>query len=171
MRKWVKKITEDIAHGTILDKDATMCQYLMAEHFVKSILGHQCQTQKKDIRKIAAVIFRHLTSLNRCITNIQNDDRATQQLRFLADIVACWIAEILIEVAETHKETLEEYFEKRQMKMIEVNDQINSENEDWHQIDQEEDKEKIDRNIEDKVREQDIEIKQLDEEMQNEDKT
>lgn len=168
----MKKITGDIAHGTMLDKDATMCQYLMAEHFVKSILGHQCQTQKKDIRKIAAVIFRHLTSLNRYITNVQNDDRATQQLRFLADIVACWIAEILIEVAETHKETLEEYFEKRQMKMIEVNDQINSENEDWKigQIDQEKDREKIDRDIEDKIREQDIETKQLDE-LQNEDKT
>jgi len=159
MRKWEKKITKDITYATMLDKDATMCQYLMAEHFIKSILEHQCQTPKKDIRKIAAVIFRHLTSLNRYITNVQNGDRTTQQLRFLADIVACWIAEILIEVAEIHKETLEEYFNKRQMKMIEVNDQINSENEDWKQIDQEKDREKKDENIEDKAREQDIETK------------
>ncbi|XP_025267276.1 uncharacterized protein LOC112638909 [Camponotus floridanus] len=159
MKKWKKKITEDITYATMLDKDATMCQYLIAEHFIKSILGHQCQTPKKDICKIATVIFRHLTSLNRYITNVQNGDRTTQQLRFLADIVACWIAEILIEVAEIHKETLEEYFNKRQMKMIEVNDQINSENEDWQQIDQEKDREEKDENIEDKAREQDIETK------------
>lgn len=159
MKKWGKKITEDITYATMLDKDATICQYLIAEHFIKSILGHQCQTPKKDICKIATVIFRHLTSLNRYITNVQNGDRTTQQLRFLADIVACWIAEILIEVAEIHTETLEEYFNKRQMKMIEVNDQINSENEDWKQIDQEKDREKEDENIEDKAREQDIETK------------
>lgn len=132
MRKWMKEITEDIAHATELNRDVTMCQYLMAEHFVKSILGHQCETQKKDIREIAVVIFRRLTSLDRYMTDVQNGDRATQQLRFLADIVACWIAEIIIEVAEIHKETLEEYCKKRQLKMIEVNadNQINSEN-DW----------------------------------------
>ncbi|CAL1683156.1 unnamed protein product [Lasius platythorax] len=146
MRKLVKEITEDIAHATMLDRDATMCQYLMAEHFVKSILGHQhCETRKKDIREITAVILRRLTSLDGYTTDAQNGDRATQQLRFLADIVACWIAEILIEVAEVHKETLEEYCKKRQMKMIEVNDdnQTNSKSEDWKQIDQEEDREKM----------------------------
>ncbi|XP_050459369.1 uncharacterized protein LOC126855602 isoform X1 [Cataglyphis hispanica] len=125
MKKWVKEITEDITHATMLNKDATICPYLMAEHFVKSILGHQCETRQKDIREIAAVIFKRLISLDKYTTDVQNDDRATQQLRFLANIVACWIAEILIEVAEIHKETLEEYFKKREMKMIEVNDESN----------------------------------------------
>ncbi|XP_070154844.1 uncharacterized protein [Polyergus mexicanus] len=142
MKKWVKDITEDITH-TMLNRDATMCQYLMAEHFVKSILGHQCET-RKDIREIAAVIFKHLISLDKYTTDVRNGDRAMQQLHFLANVVACWIAEILIEVAEVHKETLEEYFKKRQMKMIEMNDdnQINIENKNWKQIDQEENKEK-----------------------------
>lgn len=143
IKKWVKEITEDITHTTMLDRDATMCQYLMAEHFVKSILGHQCET-RKDIREIAAVIFKHLISFDKYTTDVRNGDRAMQQLRFLANIVACWIAEILIEVAEIHKETLEEYLKKRQMKMIEMNDdnRINSENKNWKQIDQKEDKEK-----------------------------
>lgn len=136
MKKWVKEITEDIAHASTLDRDATMCQYLMAEHFVKSILGHRCEMRKKEIREIAKVILKRLTSLDRYTTDVQNGDRATQQLRFLADIVACWIAEILIEVGETRKGALEEYFEKRQMKMIEVNDdeQMNNEDEEWQQI-------------------------------------
>ncbi|XP_072761982.1 uncharacterized protein [Anoplolepis gracilipes] len=167
MKKWVKEITEDIAHTTMLDKDATMCQYLMAAHFVKSILRHQCELQKKDIHEIAAVIFKRLTSLDGYTTDVQNGDRATQQMRFLANIVACWIAEILIEVAEIHEETLEEYLKKRQMKMIEVNDNnLNSENEDWKQIDQEKDKKEKEQ-IENKSKEQE-KIKQLNDEVKTE---
>lgn len=142
MKKLMKEITED-AHTPMLDRDATMCQYLMAEHFVKSILGYHCRTQKKDIRDITTVILRHLTSLDKYAIDAQNGDRATQQLRILADIIACWIADILNEVAEVHKGTLEDYFKKRQMKMIEVNDdvQLNNKNEDWKQIDQEKSRE------------------------------
>lgn len=111
----------DEAEVTTLDKDATMCQYLMAECFVKSILGYQCQSQKKDICEIAEVVLKRLMSVDG-YTAVQNDNRAMQQLRLLADMVACWIAELLMEVAETRKEALEEYCEKRQMKMMEVND-------------------------------------------------
>ncbi|XP_029169906.1 probable calcium-binding protein CML12 isoform X2 [Nylanderia fulva] len=117
MKKLMKEITED---ATMLDRDATMCQYLMAEHFVKSILGHRCQTRKKDIDEITTVILKRLTSLDRYTMDAQNGDRATQQLRFLADIIACWITDILNEVAQVHKGTLEDYFKKRQMKMIEA---------------------------------------------------
>lgn len=105
----------------MFDKDATMCQYLMAECFVKSILGYQCQSQKKDICEIAEVVLKRLMSVDG-YTAVQNDNRAMQQLRLLADMVACWIAELLMEVAETRKEALEEYCEKREMKMMEVND-------------------------------------------------
>lgn len=123
MKKWEKKIAkvDEAVEVTTLDRDATMCQYLMAECFVKSILGYQCQSQKKDICEIAEVVLKRLMSVDGYAA-VQNDSRAMQQLRLLADMVACWIAELLMEVAETRKEALEEYFEKRQMKMMEVND-------------------------------------------------
>lgn len=123
MKKWEKKIAkvDEAVEMTTLDRDATMCQYLMAECFVKSILGYQCQSQKKDICEIAEVVLKRLMSVDG-YTAVQNDNRAMQQLRLLADMVACWIAELLMEVAETRKEALEEYCEKRQMKMMEVND-------------------------------------------------
>lgn len=112
---------EDTPKATTFDKDATMCQYLIAECFVKSILGYQCQSQKKDIRDIAQVILKRLTSLDNYV-DARSDDRTTQQLHLLADVVACWIAEVLIEVADTRKEALKEYCEKRQIKMLEVDD-------------------------------------------------
>ncbi|RLU14894.1 hypothetical protein DMN91_012781 [Ooceraea biroi] len=123
VKKWERKIAKlDGTEATsTLEKDATMCQYLIAECFVRSILGYQCQSQKKDVREIAQVILKRLTSLDG-YTDTRSDDRATQQLRLLADIVACWIAEVLMEVAETRKEALEEYREKRRMKMMEADD-------------------------------------------------
>lgn len=135
MKKWEKKIAkvDEAVEVTTLDRDATMCQYLMAECFVKSILGYQCQSQKKDICEIAEVVLKRLMSVDG-YTAVQNDIRAMQQLRLLADMVACWIAELLMEVAETRKEALKEYCEKRQMKMMEVNnndDEINSKAVHW----------------------------------------
>lgn len=122
---------------TILDRDAAICQYLMAKHFVKSILEYQCCTPKKDIREIADVIIRRLMSYE-AYADARNDDRAQQQLRLLADVVACWIAEILVEVASTRKHILEEYCKKRKMKMeMEMDDdddEANDETQDWKQI-------------------------------------
>lgn len=140
MKKWEKKIAkvDEAVKVTTLDRDATMCQYLMAECFVKSILGYQCQSQKKDICEIAEVVLKRLMSVDG-YTAVQNDSRAMQQLRLLADMVACWIAELLMEVAETRKEAIEEYCEKRQMKMMEVtdndDDEINSKDVRWKQKD------------------------------------
>jgi len=139
MKKWEKKIAK-VIEATAFERDATICQYLIAECFVKSILGYQCQSQRKDIQDIAQVVLKRLTIIdNTDIIKTQNDDRIAQQMRLLADTVACWIAEILVEVAETRKEDLKEYCEKRQMKMMEVeerdDDQIKDE--DWKEVKEE----------------------------------
>ncbi|XP_012224559.2 RNA-binding protein 25-like [Linepithema humile] len=133
--KWMRKISEDI-EDTTMDRDAAMCQYLIAKRFVKSILEYQCFTPRKDIREIADVIMRRLISYE-AYADTRNDDRATQQLRLLADVVACWIAEILVEVASTRKYSLEEYCRKRKMKMeteMDVDNEVNSKIQDWKQI-------------------------------------
>lgn len=111
---------EDATHVTMLDRDATMCQYLMAERFIKSILEYQHKMQE-GVREISDVIMRRLTSLDE-YADVTNSDRAAQQLRLLADVIACWIIEIYDEVAETHKEMSKQYDKKRQMKRLEVND-------------------------------------------------
>jgi len=69
--------------------------------------------------------------------NAKNDDRATQQLRLLADVVAYWINEIIIEVDKIYRETLKEYSEKRWIRMLEVNDNDNETKiKLWKQIEQ-----------------------------------
>lgn len=145
----MQEISKDIKDTTMLDKDAVMCQYLMAKHFVKSILQYQCCTSKKDIREIADVIERRLMSYE-AYADARNDDRAAQQLRLLADIVACWIAEILVEVASIRKHALAEYCEKRKMKMeIEMNDNnayvVSNETQDWKQMELKKEKERQER--------------------------
>ncbi|KAL6257221.1 hypothetical protein P5V15_012148 [Pogonomyrmex californicus] len=115
------EIAKEIARATILDRDATMCQYLTAELFVRSILGYRRETQKRHVREIADVIMRRLTSLVER-GDVKNGDRATQQLQFLADIVATWMDEVLVEVADMREKTLEEYSETRQMKTMDVDD-------------------------------------------------
>lgn len=123
--KRAKEIVEDTARLTMLDHDSTICQYLMAERFVKSILEYQRETQK-DVREIAKdeiadVLLKRLMSFNE-YTDAKNSDRATQQLRFLADVVASWMNEILVKVFEIRKEALKEYNEKRRMRTLKVND-------------------------------------------------
>ncbi|XP_011636219.1 uncharacterized protein LOC105426618 isoform X2 [Pogonomyrmex barbatus] len=115
------EIAKEIARAPILDRDATMCQYLMAELFVRSILGYRRETQKRHVREIADVIMRRLTSLVER-GDVKNGDRATQQLQLLADTVATWMDEVLVEVADMREKTLEEYSETRQMKTMDVDD-------------------------------------------------
>jgi len=99
-----------------------MCQYLMAERFVKSILEYPREIRKDTyIHTIADVIMKRLIFLDE-YANAKNDDRVTQQLRLLADVVACWMNEIIIEVDKIYRETLKEYSEKRGIRMLEVND-------------------------------------------------
>lgn len=119
-----------------LDGNMAVCQYLLAVNFVKSILERQYQTPRKDIREIARVILKHLTSVDES-TDIQNgDDLPTQQLHLLAEIIACWVAEILVEVAEAHKETLEKYCKKREMKEMEIEDDETDSEEYWEQVEE-----------------------------------
>lgn len=145
-KKRAEEIADYTARATMLDRDATMCQYLMTEHFVKSILKTRRETQKKDIREIADVIMKRLMSLDGYV-DAKNGDRATRQLRLLADVVACWVVEILVEVAETYKEALKEYDKKRQMRMLEVDDdnETNSKTEDWKQTEEMKEKKQQDR--------------------------
>lgn len=127
---------------TTLDRDAALCQYLMAERLVRNILQQRCRTPSKDLREIAQVILRRLGSLDGFTAARNGDDRAAQQLHLLAEIAACWIVEILVEVAEDRKEALEEYCRKKQMKMMEVDedddddddDEADGEIEDWKQV-------------------------------------
>lgn len=123
VEKRAEEIAKDTTYETPLDKDATMCQYLLAKRLVRCILEYNCQTDRKDIRDIAEVILKRLTLPNEPI-DVQNGDRTTQQLRLLADVVACWIADILVEVAKTREEALKKYCEKRRMKMMDVDDYV-----------------------------------------------
>lgn len=154
-RKLEKETTKlDTAHAMTLDKDATMCQYLMAERFVKSILGWQCRTQKKDFREISDIIMNRLMSLDG-YESARDGSRATQQLHILADTIACWIVEILVEVADTRREWLQEYCKKKLMKRIEAedDDETDSEVEIWKQMvqrEQEKRKKKEEETVEDK---------------------
>ncbi|XP_011137770.1 uncharacterized protein LOC105182208 isoform X2 [Harpegnathos saltator] len=123
-KKWAKEIAklDTVQIPSTLDKDMAICQYVLAVNFVKSILERQCQTHRKDLREIARVILKRLMSINEYTNTRNNDDRTTQQLHLLAEIIACWIAEVLVEVAEADKETLEKYYKKREMKETEVDD-------------------------------------------------
>lgn len=155
----MREIAEDTTRATMLDRDATTCQYLMAECFVKSILEYQCEMQE-GIREIADVIMKRLMSLDG-FADVKNGDRATQQLRLLADVIARWITEILDEVAETHKEVLKQYDKKRWMKRLEVIDdnKIKDKLENGKQIDQMKEKE-----IEEEANKEEQKEKESDEE-------
>lgn len=106
-RNQKKKSEEPIPANRQLqfDKDATICQYLMAESFVKSILQWECTIPKEDFQDIAEVVFGRLKQLfNR--NTVDNDERGSQQMRLLADIIAAWIAGILFEVAQSKEDEL-----------------------------------------------------------------
>lgn len=91
-----------------LDKEAVICQYLMAERFVKSILEWKCPIPVEEFQDIATVILRRLSFVLEYTPLGEQEDLKSQQMRLLADIVACWISGVLFEVAEDHKKELEE---------------------------------------------------------------
>lgn len=170
-KKRIEEIAEDTVRTTMLDRDATMCQYLMAERFIKSILESRRKTRKKDIRKIADVIMKRLTSLDE-YADAKNGDRATRQLRLLADMVACWMVEILVEVAEIYKEALKEYDEKRRMIMLEVDDdnETNSKIEDWKQTEKMKEKKQQDRKNDETIQENNLRKEKNEEKQKRENK-
>ncbi|KAL0116593.1 hypothetical protein PUN28_009910 [Cardiocondyla obscurior] len=135
-KEQIEEIVEKNRPAMTMDPDAAMYQYLVAERFVKSILEYQCETQE-SIREIADVIMKRLISIEG-YSDAKNDDRTSQQLRLLADVVSRWITEILEEVIETHGEALNSYKKKRWMKRLEVSEEESEENitENWKQMDQ-----------------------------------
>ncbi|XP_046422384.1 axoneme-associated protein mst101(2)-like [Neodiprion fabricii] len=91
-----------------LDREAVMHQYLMAERFVRSILKWKCPIPVEEFEDIASVILRRLSFVLEYTPQGQQEDLKSQQMRFLADIIACWISGVLFEVAEEHSKELEE---------------------------------------------------------------
>ena len=113
-----------------LDKEAVNCQYLMAESFVKSILDWKCPIPKEEFKDIADVILKRLGYILD-YSPVGGEDRRSQQMRFLADIVGSWIAGVLFEVAETRKAELEEECERRRKEADEESeDESDDESED-----------------------------------------
>ncbi|XP_011702362.1 PREDICTED: uncharacterized protein LOC105458602 [Wasmannia auropunctata] len=119
-RTAAEKITDDVARATTLDRDATMYQYLLAERFVKSILEYRREMRENIRTDIADVIMKRLMSLNG-YANVKNGDRATQQLRLLADVITCWFVDISDEVEKTKTKIFKKHDEKRLMRTLEVN--------------------------------------------------
>lgn len=103
---------ELVANGSSLDRDAVHCQYLMAESFVKSILDWKCQIPRDEFKDIADVMLKRLASILEYSPS-NGEDRKSQQMRFLADVIASWIVGVLFEVAEAKKTELEEECERR----------------------------------------------------------
>ncbi|XP_024946283.1 golgin subfamily A member 6-like protein 6 [Cephus cinctus] len=137
----LKKKRSQRVNSLGLDEEAVKCQYLMAERFVKSILEWKCAIPKEEFKDIADVILRRLSyTLN--YTPVQEEDRKSQQMRLLADMVASWISGVLFEVAEVHKKELEEECERRRReKEMETDESEEEEDEDE---DEEEDEEEDD---------------------------
>lgn len=118
-----REIAKETTYESAMDRDATMCQYLLAERLVRNILEYNCVADREDIQDIAEVILKRLTLADEP-TAAENGDRATRQSRLLANVVACWISDVLVEVAKAREEALKKYCEKRRMKMLEVDENV-----------------------------------------------
>ncbi|XP_023246504.1 LOW QUALITY PROTEIN: uncharacterized protein LOC106645966 [Copidosoma floridanum] len=89
-----------------LDAESAKCQYAMAVRFVRSILVWRCCRPASEYRDIAEVVLRRLSQLLEYEPR-GVEDRKSRQMRLLADLFACWIAGLLIELAEMRKGELE----------------------------------------------------------------
>lgn len=118
-----REIAKETTYESAMDKDATMCQYLLAERLVRNILEYNCVADREDIQEIAGVILKRLTLADEP-TDAENGDRATRQSHLLANVVACWISDVLVEVAKAREEALKKYCEKRRLKMLEVDENV-----------------------------------------------
>ncbi|XP_034192088.2 uncharacterized protein LOC117609618 isoform X1 [Osmia lignaria lignaria] len=102
--------------GSTFDKDPVSCQYLIAERFVRSILKWKCPIPKAEFNDISKVIIQRLIDTLE-YTPPQDEDRKSQQLRFLADAIACWVTGVLSEVAENQEKKLIERCRKKEEEM------------------------------------------------------
>lgn len=88
-----------------LDEEAVTCMYSMALRFVKALLAWKCCIPREDYKDIAEVILERLAKIM-CYEPIGDEDRKSQQMRLLADVVSCWMADILMAVADKKKDEL-----------------------------------------------------------------
>lgn len=98
-----------------LDRDAVLCQYKLAEALVRSILQWECPLPREEFKDIAEVMFQRLKDI---ITNgthsaLDEDEKVYQQMRIISEIVGCWVAGVLIEVAKNNEQLLKEECEER----------------------------------------------------------
>ncbi|XP_033225942.1 calponin homology domain-containing protein DDB_G0272472-like [Belonocnema kinseyi] len=147
------------------DPQAVCCQYLIAERFVKSILDWKCPIPREEYRDIADVILRRLSLIIE-YTPIDHGDRKSQQMRFLADVISCWISGVLLEVAEDHKKELEEECVRR--KQAEEEETEEEEEEEEEEEDSEEETESTLSAKSDEESEDDKEDKEKDENKKDE---
>ncbi|CAL7945427.1 unnamed protein product [Xylocopa violacea] len=134
-----KKPTVGIASSGSFDKDAVSCQYLMAERFVRSILKWKCSLPKSEFNDVAEVIVKRLIDVLEYAPP-QNEDRKSQQIRYLADVIACWITGVLSEVAQYQEEKLKERCRKKEEEMKADEEEDEEEEEDR---DEDDDRKKI----------------------------
>ena len=88
----------------------------MAERFVRSILKWKCSYPKSEFNDVAEVIVRRLVDILE-YSPPQDEDRKSQQVRYLADVIACWITGVLTEVAQYQEEKLMEQCKKKEEEM------------------------------------------------------
>lgn len=118
--------------GSTFDKDSVSCQYLIAERFVRSILKWKCPIPKAEFNDISKVIIRRLIDTLE-YTPPQDEDRKSQQLRFLADAIACWVTGVLSEVAENQEKKLIERCRKKEEEMRRDEDEDDDDDDDYRE--------------------------------------
>ncbi|KAF7998141.1 hypothetical protein HCN44_009539 [Aphidius gifuensis] len=109
---FIQPSTSSVSVTPQFDEKAVNYQYTMANAFVKSILQWESQIPREEFSDISDVIIKRLENVLEYQV-IDDGDRVTQQMKFLSDIIASWIAGVLFEVGEAHKEELEKECEER----------------------------------------------------------
>ncbi|XP_076230740.1 uncharacterized protein LOC143176947 [Calliopsis andreniformis] len=160
-----KKLILGTVSGTgSFDRDAVSCQYLIAERFVKSILKWKCPIPKSEFSDVSEVIIRRLIDILE-YTRPHNEDRKSQQLRFLADVIACWVSGVLSEVAQDQEKKLEERCKKKEAEMKAEEEEEEDEDEDDEdkdddlKIDDKETRDEEDEDERDKIEDEETEEK------------
>lgn len=101
--------------GTALEREVKKCQQNLALLFIRNMLCHECKVPEKDYRDIADLLLGKLSDLAN-YKPAGPDDCKTQQMRFLSDSLACWIAGIMNEIHEQRLANQEEEEEVEEIK-------------------------------------------------------
>ncbi|XP_034943948.1 uncharacterized protein PFB0765w isoform X1 [Chelonus insularis] len=100
-----------------MSKDTMLCQYNIAEAFVKSILQNKNVALRKDLEDLVKIIQKRLTKTVDNNDHLDKDGKVYQQILFLSKLIANWIAGVLEEVAEQNEEELKKECEERRKRM------------------------------------------------------